>query len=122
MYKKISSVMSEEDVDDVASELLDRYGDIPSSVETLLNIALIRSMGCRANIERIEQTRDQVIIKPKEMNLRLWAEVSASFRNRMTIVPSSQPIIRCKPAQGEPIFKFVQKVLTIYIKLLEQNG
>ena len=121
MYKKISSVMTEEDVDDVASELLDRYGDIPSSVETLLNIALIRSMGCRANIERIEQNRDQVIIKPKEMNIRLWAEVSASFRNRMTIVPSSQPIIRCKPAPGEPIFKFVQKVLTIYMKLLEQN-
>ena len=122
MYKKISSVMSEEDVDDIASELLDRYGDIPISVENLLNIALVRSIACRANIEKIEQIREQIIIKPKELNIRLWAEVSASFRNRMTIVPGSIPQIRCKPAAGEPIFQFVQKVLTIYLKLLNTNG
>ena len=113
---------SEEDVDDVAAELLDRYGDIPLPVENLLNIALVRSMGCRLNIEKIEQNRDQIIIVPKELNLRLWAEVSASFRNRMSIVPTSKPLIRCKPAPGEPVFKFVQKVLTIYLKLLETNG
>ena len=122
VYKKISSVTSEEDVDDVAAELLDRYGDIPLPVENLLNIALVRSMGCRSNIEKIEQNRDQIIIVPKELNLRLWAEVSASFRNRMSIVPTSKPLIRCKPAPGEPVFKFVQKVLTIYLKLLNTNG
>ena len=52
-YKKISLIDSFESMSDVLDELIDRYGDTPKSVTVLLNVSLIRSLGCLLNLEKI---------------------------------------------------------------------
>ncbi len=44
LYKRIASIKSEEDMRDTQDEIIDRYGTIPSVVENLTEIALIRHM------------------------------------------------------------------------------
>ncbi len=39
-YKKIASIASLEDYEDMQDELIDRYGDLPKSVENLLEICI----------------------------------------------------------------------------------
>ena len=39
MYKRIAEIKSEEDVSDVADELIDRFGDIPAETEALMSVA-----------------------------------------------------------------------------------
>jgi len=54
IYKKISSVASLEDCDDVRDELRDRFGEkIPAPAENLLRIALIRAVAGRLDIAEI---------------------------------------------------------------------
>ena len=42
IYKRIAGIESERERDDMRDELLDRFGEIPKSVDNLLRIALIR--------------------------------------------------------------------------------
>lgn len=53
MYRRIAMVGGIEDVQDIQDELFDRYGDIPQSVQNLLDIALIRSEAKKAYIKSI---------------------------------------------------------------------
>lgn len=43
MYKRIAAIESADDVFDVKDELLDRFGDIPETVNSLLDIAFVKS-------------------------------------------------------------------------------
>jgi transcription-repair coupling factor (superfamily II helicase) len=42
MYKRLAEVRSPEQVDEVRAELQDRYGDLPTPVDNLLAVALLR--------------------------------------------------------------------------------
>lgn len=53
MYKRIASLTTEEDRSDIIDELLDRFGDIPPVVETLLDIAQLRVNANKLGIAQV---------------------------------------------------------------------
>jgi len=55
MYKKFVAVSSLEDVDDLAEELLDRFGPVPKPVENLLTISRLRVYALKHHITEISQ-------------------------------------------------------------------
>ena len=48
-------IRTEAEADDLTDELIDRYGDPPSSVNTLVHVALLRGEAGRAGITDISQ-------------------------------------------------------------------
>ncbi len=60
MYKRIASIQSEEDHDDVQDELIDRYGDIPKSVRNLLFIALMKAYCSKAFVTRLQVKEGEI--------------------------------------------------------------
>ncbi len=64
MYKKISFIENKEDMDEIREELVDRFSDLPKSVETLLYIAYIKSMCKKLKIEKIIQNKDEITLVP----------------------------------------------------------
>ena len=56
IYKKIASIESTDDYDEVREELIDRFGEIPAPAGNLLRIALIRSVAARIGIIEIVGT------------------------------------------------------------------
>ena len=64
MYKKIACIENKEDLAEVQYELEDRFSDIPKPVETLLNIAYIKSMCKKLKIEKVRQVKNEIILSP----------------------------------------------------------
>ncbi|MCM0649012.1 transcription-repair coupling factor [Clostridium swellfunianum] len=60
VYKKIAAISSLEDMMEVQDELIDRFSDIPPSVENLMNIAYIRSIAKTLGIEEIKERREEL--------------------------------------------------------------
>lgn len=60
VYKKIAAINSYEDVLDVKEELEDRFSSIPTSLQNLMDIAYIRSMGKVLGIEEIKEAKGEV--------------------------------------------------------------
>ncbi len=79
MYKKISLIQTPEDAEDVADELIDRFGDMPKPVERLLSVALTKSLSEQASIERVEARGNVLTFTQRKPDLALWSEVFASF-------------------------------------------
>ena len=64
MYKKIACIENKDDLEEVKYELEDRFSDIPKPVETLLNIAYIKSMCKKLKIEKVRQIKNEIILSP----------------------------------------------------------
>ena len=60
IYKRISAIETEEEYMDMQDELMDRFGDIPHSVENLLKIAAIRALAHRAYVTEVVINRQEV--------------------------------------------------------------
>ncbi len=117
IYKKIAAITSSADVDDIADELLDRYGDLPNSVETLLSIALVRAMACECEFLQIDQKQNDVLIYPKDLDVLAWSSLGDDYPGRIIIKPSDRTHILCRGRPGEPIFTFLDNLLKKYIQI-----
>jgi len=62
MYKKIASVRTRDDEDEIIDELLDRFGDVPQSTINLIKIAHIRYLAEELSIKEIKQDKNKVVL------------------------------------------------------------
>ena len=62
VYKRISEVRSDEDLNTITEEIVDRFGDIPISVRNLLSIAKIKYNAYDAYVIKIAETKDAIKI------------------------------------------------------------
>ncbi len=62
VYKRIALIANEKDQDDMADELMDRFGPLPVSVRNLLKIAEIKAWAHKAGITEIKQNDREVVL------------------------------------------------------------
>ncbi|HVU42929.1 MAG TPA: transcription-repair coupling factor [Xanthobacteraceae bacterium] len=54
LYRRLSEIEEDRDIEAFAAELVDRFGPLPEEVEYLLQIVAIKALCRRANVEKIE--------------------------------------------------------------------
>jgi transcription-repair coupling factor (superfamily II helicase) len=62
IYKKIAAIESYDDMMDIQEELEDRFSNIPQSVQNLMDISYIRSIGKKLGILEIKERKEEIII------------------------------------------------------------
>ena len=60
VYKRIATIESEEEYDDMLEELMDRFGEPPKAVQNLLAVANLKAMAHRAWLTEIAHKGDQI--------------------------------------------------------------
>ncbi len=60
MYKQFRGVSTLEDIEELQEEMIDRFGDYPQEVGYLLQIANIKVLAMKEQIELIKQTKSEV--------------------------------------------------------------
>ena len=63
LYRRIALIENEEDADNMTDELIDRFGEPPKSVMTLINVALLRGEAAQAGIREITQKAGRLYFK-----------------------------------------------------------
>ena len=66
-YKQIAACASEESIEAVRAEMLDRYGPLPEPVVRLLDVALLRLLAARAGVTEIQAAARTVKFAPIEL-------------------------------------------------------
>jgi transcription-repair coupling factor (superfamily II helicase) len=77
-YKRISSAESEEILRQIYSEIGDRYGKMPASVENLFEYARLRRFAEQMRVVSIDKTKDGFAVKLNE-NARVAPENLMEF-------------------------------------------
>ena len=62
IYKRLSSISIEKEIDEIAAELIDRFGKLPQEVETLIDTIDLKNLCKKTNIEKIDCGADLVQI------------------------------------------------------------
>jgi len=62
LYRRLSTLETDEDIESFAAEMTDRFGKAPPEVEQLLKIVAIKALCRRAHIEKVEAGPKGVII------------------------------------------------------------
>lgn len=93
LYKRIASVETKADCDDLIDELSDRYGEPPSEVLSLLRIALIHSLAVTCGFKKVTQNGHEVNITPEKFDVAVWQELSHTTNEKMRVVMSSETYI-----------------------------
>ena len=118
LYKKISSVSSDEERSDMVDELLDRFGDLPTPADNLLDIAYLRNLASRCGISKVAKQLDKAVFLFEEkslMDARHMAVLMDEYGPRLTIYGGSVPRISLHLKGGSPqaeCLKFVKLMLS----------
>jgi transcription-repair coupling factor (superfamily II helicase) len=62
LYRRLSSLETDADIEGFAAEMIDRFGPLPPEVEQLMGIVAIKNLCRRAHIEKVEAGPKGVVI------------------------------------------------------------
>lgn len=122
MYKKIANIQNENDVIDIKDELIDRYGDIPEEVESLMDIAFIKVLARQCGFTNISQKDETVIFQLSKSATALpmyLGKLMDKYPRRIMFNASSNPYItfRLSNVAGREILANIKILLHDIIKL-----
>lgn len=116
MYKRISSIESEEEITDVIEELIDRFGNIPVQVDNLIKISYIKSLCQKAKISSLSQNDNYIkmefadgkYVTPELINL-----LTLNYPRRMSFDVSNSPkfTYKLRKSRQQDILVEIQEVI-----------
>lgn len=65
LYKRISTIGTKEEMEDMTDELIDRFGDLPQAVHNLLYVAWLKAMAHQACVIDVKQKGENVFFEMK---------------------------------------------------------
>lgn len=96
VYKRISAIENEDEYMDMQDELMDRFGDIPKSVDNLLRVAELKAMAHRAYVTELNINRQEVRIDlfPKaKLDIAGLPSLIAEYKNALRFIPGEKPVM-----------------------------
>ena len=107
LYRRIAAIRSQEDAADLIDEMMDRYGDPPKAVYTLLDVALLRSAAARAGISDIAQRGDKLRFLIADFAVEAIARVCAmpKYRQRLHLAAGEKPALTLTLRPKEPVLE-----------------
>ncbi len=95
---------SQEGIDEIRKELLDRFGSLPLEVENLLLVSRLRVLASSLCIASIHHENGQINVKfdqeQKFDTLKLWRLVK-QYSGRMKLTSGKEVMLKIRPYGGE---------------------
>src|SRR6266404_2655775 len=110
-YKRISSIATEEDKQDVRKELADRFGAPPVSVENLLEYAVLKSMCERLRISAVERQGSRIALRFHPETTLDPAKLVTEVRSRAGIKLDPSGVLWMEVKRGESFPAALRNVL-----------
>jgi transcription-repair coupling factor (superfamily II helicase) len=110
-YKRISSIATEADKQDVRKELQDRFGAPPTSVENLLEYAVLKSMCERLRISAVERQGSRIAVRFHPETTLDPAKLVSVVRSRTGIKLDPSGVLWMEVKRGEPVPAALRNVL-----------
>ncbi len=115
MYKRISTVITDEDRLEAEGELLDRFGDLPNEAENLLDVAMIRNRASRLGVARLVKQQNRLVLLFERRNTlgpEAFARLLDAYGTRLTIYGGVDPRISLVLIKNEKTAKTALQLLS----------
>jgi len=123
IYKRIACIETNAECDDMREELLDRFGEIPRSVDNLLRVALIRMQAHKLFVTEIKAKNNliKVIMRPDAaIKVEGIPGLIKSYKKNLTFQPKGTPFFAMKYVRTGMIERDEENLLQMIEELLRR--
>ena len=113
MYKRIASIRTDEDAMDVLDECIDRYGDVPPSVQGLIDVSRIRNRAAALGITEVSQRGDALLIFLPRLDPNIIGTLSKFMRSRVMASAAGNRSYLTVRMRGQGAVEVLNEVLKI---------
>ncbi len=112
IYRRISDIKNSEDSEDVIDELIDRFGEPPTAVQGLIDIALLRNTAASLGIKEIKQQNESLMLYLNHVNMEQIAKLTGAMKGKVLLSVLNTPYLSVKLG-GKPNLEVLSNVLSI---------
>jgi transcription-repair coupling factor (superfamily II helicase) len=112
IYRRIALIRSEDDSNEIISELIDRYGNPPIQVLTLTSVAMLRSEASQLGIKEISQKEGWLNFKLSEFKMESISMLYtlSDYSGRIKVLAGTDPALALKLTGGAVVDEAVKFV------------
>ncbi|MEC8797872.1 MAG: transcription-repair coupling factor, partial [Pseudomonadota bacterium] len=121
IYKRLSSIILEEEIDEIAAELIDRFGSLPQEVETLIDTIGLKNLCKKTNIEKIDCGSNGFLISFKNNTFSNPVELIKYINNKknyISIRPDQRLFVKFNE-QKENLIDYIKSIVNDFLKMIE---
>ena len=121
IYKRLSSIILEEEIDEIAAELIDRFGSLPQEVETLIDTIGLKNLCKKTNIEKIDCGNNGFLISFKNNTFSNPVELIKYINNKKNYISirSDQRLFVKFNEQKENLIDYIKSIVNDFLKMIE---
>ena len=93
IYQDIAGAKTEEDIQNIIDEIIDRYGEMPEEVYNLLEIARIKNLCRKANVTKLQQKQNDVVIYFKTLSDEALRDIILKYKTKVRFSPGEKPYV-----------------------------
>ena len=102
VYKRISAIETDDEYMDMQDELIDRFGDIPKSVDNLLWVAELKAMAHRAYVTEVD-------INTQEIRIELYPKAKLDVTKIPALIAEYKTALRFAQGGEKPVLFYQEK-------------
>jgi transcription-repair coupling factor (superfamily II helicase) len=116
LYRRIAHIRTEEEADDMTDELIDRFGDPPKCVNSLIHVSLLRGEATSAGITEINQKADSLRFSLADFSLDQVSSLynRPEFKGRVKIEAGVNPVVSLKVRKGADTIEEARRFIRAY--------
>lgn len=116
LYRRIAHIRTEEEADDMIDELIDRFGDPPRGVSSLIQVSLLRGEATEEGITEINQKGEYLRFGLDEFNMEHVSALYSrpEYRGRVKIEAGNLPVIAVHLRKGANGLDEARKFVAAY--------
>ncbi|MDO5014816.1 MAG: transcription-repair coupling factor [Clostridia bacterium] len=118
VYRRIADLYTNEDAQDLISELEDRFSNPPTSVITLIKTALLRRKAADIGIVEISQQENELFIYKNTFEMEEITALNDFFKGGVIVGKGKRPKVIIKLLDNRPMI-VAEKVVSVLQKLKE---
>lgn len=133
IYKRIADIKTEEEYLDMQEELVDRFGEMPSSVSNLLWISYLKSLAHRVYLTRIRQKDELFVLElyPKaRYDINKIPELVERYKGELAFSAKDKPVFTYIPLKSkkrgkkewDELFDNLIQLMRDFNMLVEKKG
>jgi transcription-repair coupling factor (superfamily II helicase) len=113
VYRRIADIHDEADASDVIDELIDRFGDVPESVKSLVDVALLRNTAAGLGIREITQRANVILLYTELVDFKAVSGLVSKLRGRVMVNAGQKPYFSVKLLAGQSPLEAIRETLDI---------
>jgi transcription-repair coupling factor (superfamily II helicase) len=127
IYKKVAAVQSDEEIDDLLDELVDRFGEPPLAVRNLLKVARLRVYGTLMGLDTIGQKGEDLVLTfhtGAQTDGQILAQIAQSFEQPVELVQGvpMKALIKCRRLSLADSVELCERFLVQYKEAVHSKG